>query len=206
MSTSPLHIAQQEVLRAINAPIQTLYRAPTDRQRNARSSGHRDPQRRWRARWDGGIPARRRRYWGFGGFAGATGTRGSGGAGGNAGTSANANALSPAALSESCWVETGLNRSTEPALRRPQVMLSNPADGDRPLDGRPPRICITTAASRRRFLAAEEVPACYRAARRTVRQPRAARKPDNSSATIKLLARQRTAQLTHRSNPEIRCT
>ena len=37
--------------------------------------------------------------------------------------------------------------------------LSNPADGDRPLDGRPPRICITTAASRRYFLTAEK-PAC----------------------------------------------
>jgi hypothetical protein len=63
---------------------------------------------------------------------------------------------------ECCWAKSGWTgcpsrlsgfhqpdtRARWPQPRSCCVTLSNPADGDRPLDGRPPRICHVTAARR----------------------------------------------------------
>ena len=69
-----------------------------------------------------------------------------------------------------------------------RATLSNPADGDRPLDGRPPRICVVTAATRRHFLTAEELPARRHTARRTVGHHNPFASPLNAGAAGNYLA------------------
>ena len=50
----------------------------------------------------------------------------------------------------------------------PKCHTEQPGDGDRPLDGRPPRICVVTVATRTHFLTTEEVPTYHHTVRRTV--------------------------------------